>query len=228
LDGETTHIQNFETMGTEASPDDATALSAHGLSPGEAGGFDREIEDAGFDEQDAEAGDAGADDRPGVPDSYALTAPEGMSLDPEAVAAATPVLRELGLSNEQANKLVPVAGQFAQGIMDKSNRAILAQVQADRKAWLDSARADPEIGGRHWDATLDTASRALDALGFARGSPFRVLLDESGLGNHPEMIRAFKKVGEAIGEDGFERGNGASASRRPIEERWYGNSQGGE
>jgi len=225
LDGETTHIQSFETMETGTSPD-ATALSANGPGPGEPSGFDREIEDAGFDEQGAEVGDGDA--HPGVPDSYTLTAPEGMSLDPEAVAAATPVLRELGLSNEQANKLVPVAGQFAQGIMDKSNRAILAQVQADRKAWLDSARADPEIGGRHWDATLNTASRALDALGFARGSPFRVLLDESGLGNHPEMIRAFKKVGEAIGEDGFERGNGASASRRPIEERWYGNSQGGE
>ena len=36
-----------------------------------------------------------------------------------------------------------------------------------------------------------------------------MLLDESGLGNHPEMIRAWAKVGGAIGEDGdFVRGAG--------------------
>lgn len=162
----------------------------------------------------------------GVPEAYELTAPEGTTLDAEAVAAATPVFKELGLSNEQANKLMPVAAQFAQQIADKLNGQILAQVQADRKAWLDSAKADPEIGGAQWDKTLTEGAAALDRLGFPKGSGFRVLLDESGFGNHPDMIRAWAKVGQAIGDDPkFLRGNGAPAPKRDMAETLYPNDR---
>jgi hypothetical protein len=49
--------------------------------------------------------------------------------------------------------------------------------------------------------TLGSAAKALDLLGFPKGSPLRVALNESGFGNHPEMIRLMAKVGKAIGED---------------------------
>ena len=157
-----------------------------------------------------------------VPEAYQLEAPEGFAIDPQALAAATPVFRELGLSNEQASKLMPVAAQFAQGLSDKLNAQIISQVRADRKAWLDSAMADREIGGAQWKETLAKGAFALDNLGFPKGSPFRVLLDESGLGNHPEMIRAWAKVGRAIGEDGdFVRGAGTPHSRRDTAETLY-------
>jgi hypothetical protein len=157
----------------------------------------------------------------GIPDQYQLIAPEGLALDPVAIELATPVFRDLGLSNEQANKLMPVAGQFAQGLLDRHQRQLLGQVQAERKTWLDSARNDPEIGGQHWSTTIGTAAKALDALGFGKGSAFRTLLDESGLGNHPEMIRAFQRVGKAIGEDGFERSSGIHHSKRDRAETLY-------
>lgn len=157
-----------------------------------------------------------------APDSYDLQAPEGFALDPQAIAAATPVFRELGLSNEQANKLMPVAAQFAAGLTDKLNAQILGQVRSERKAWLDAAMADREIGGAQWKQTLAKGAYALESLGFPKGSAFRVLLDESGLGNHPEMIRAWAKVGRAIGEDSdFVRGGAATASRRDTAETLY-------
>jgi hypothetical protein len=34
-----------------------------------------------------------------------------------------------------------------------------------------------------------------------RGLEFRKLLTESGFGDHPEMIRMFRKIGEKLGED---------------------------
>ena len=40
---------------------------------------------------------------------YQLTSPDGVSIDTDLLSAATPVLRDLGLSNEQASKLVPLA-----------------------------------------------------------------------------------------------------------------------
>ena len=189
------------------------------------------LNDSGLPQEDLaeEAGDGFEQERDReegheVPESYELEAPEGFAIDPQALAAATPVFKELGLSNEQASKLMPVAAQFAQGLSDKLNAQIISQVRADRKAWLDSAMADREIGGAHWKETLAKGAFALDNLGFPKGSPFRVLLDESGLGNHPEMIRAWAKVGRAIGEDGdFARGAGNPHSRRDTAETLYPN-----
>ena len=38
-------------------------------------------------------------------------------------------------------------------------------------------------------------------------------MDESGLGNHPEMLRAFSKVGEMMGEDSLVVGTGLGSSQ---------------
>jgi hypothetical protein len=162
-----------------------------------------------------------------VPEAYDLTAPEGFTLDPEAVAAATPVFKELGLSNEQADKLMPVAADFAKRIVDQRDQQIIGTIAEQRKSWLEEAKADKEIGGQNWDASLGTAAKALDQLGFPKGSPFRNILDESGLGNNPEMIRAFARVGKAIGEDtDLVRGSQNASVKPTDEELFYGGQKG--
>ena len=50
----------------------------------------------------------------GAPKRYELSAPEGFPIDAEALELATPIFQELGLSNDQANKLMPVAAQLLQ------------------------------------------------------------------------------------------------------------------
>ncbi len=210
-----TPMQNLETTPREADDD------FHDFEPSALGDEVADERADGGEDLPEDDGDDAHDTDAGAPDQYQLSAPEGLTLDPVAIELATPVFRELGLSNEQANKLMPVAGQFAQGLLDRHNRQMLGQVQTERKAWLDSARNDPEIGGQHWTSTIGTAAKALDALGFGKGSAFRTLLDESGLGNHPEMIRAFQRVGKAIGEDGFERSSGIHHSKRDRAETLY-------
>jgi hypothetical protein len=65
-------------------------------------------------------------------------------------------------------------------------------IVATRAEWIDETKADKEIGGDKLDATLATAKRALDAY----GSPqFIEMLNQSGLGNHPEVVRFCAKVG---------------------------------
>jgi len=157
-----------------------------------------------------------------IPEAYELTPPEGMTLDADTLALATPVFKELGLSNEQAQSLIPVASEFAKKITDSQNAQILASVSAQRKEWFDTSKADPEIGGANWDKTISTAAMALDKLGATKGTPFRTLLDDSGLGNHPEMIRMMKRVGDAIGEDSsFVRSDSSPAKKLPREQIMY-------
>lgn len=166
-------------------------------------------------------GEKGEDQPAGAPEAYELKAPEGMDFDTEAMALAEPVLRELNLDNAQAQKLVDAYSQIVPKIGERIQAQQAADIAAQRKAWVEEARADPEIGGANWDASIAASAKALDQLGAPKGSPFRDLLNVSGLGNHPEMIRMFAKVGKAIGEDPvFISANTAAPKTR--EEKYYG------
>lgn len=211
---------------TEAAPADAVAVETTALgaaavepeaAPAETAGTEAE---AGKDT--GASGEEGKDAAPVVPEKYELAGTDGAELDPVALEAAEPVFKELGLTNDQAQKLIPVAEQFAKSIGDRLNQQILTSVAAERKAWLEEAKADEEIGGAKWDDTLVTAAKGLDGLGFPKGSKFRALLDESGLGNHPEMIRAFAKVGRTISEDSdFPRSGVATTGARTAADTLY-------
>lgn len=189
---------------TETTPNDgaeATALNGGadvaadtGADDGDAGATEGAADTEGKVEGDKKPE---ADAAPTVPEKYEFTPVDGVEIDQAAVEMATPVLKELGLSNEAANKLVPVL----QGVIANRDQQMVDGIAAERAKWLATAKADPEIGGKAWGDSLTLAATALDRLGFVKDSPFRQLLDQSGLGNHPEMIRAFVKVGKAIGED---------------------------
>jgi hypothetical protein len=149
---------------------------------------------------------------------------EGFSIDPALVQNADPVLRDIGLSNDAANKLLPVARDIMARTQESLARQIEDAATAQKKTWHDAFVADPEIGGARRAETEHFAAKALDAMGYAQGHPFRQALDNSGFGNHPDMIRAFRRLGELVGEDGsFVRPTTAPSRNRPVWERLYPN-----
>lgn len=128
-------------------------------------------------------------------ETYAdFTMPEGMTLDPAQLEAAAPLFKELGLNQEQAQKLVDFqaaqvqAGQ--QGQLDAFN-----QLKTD---WVEQAKKDPEIGGAKFDENIGDAKRAISKFG---NEGFTKLLNDFGMGNHPEVIRFMAKVGRLTKED---------------------------
>lgn len=56
---------------------------------------------------------------PSVPEKYELTAPEGTELDSKAVELFEPVARELGLSNDRAQKLAGLWPQLQEQIQNR-------------------------------------------------------------------------------------------------------------
>jgi hypothetical protein len=173
----------------------------------------------------AVAGDAAptAAAPPPAPERYDLTL-EGFSVDPALMQQADPVLRDIGLSNDAANKLLPVARE----IMARTQASLVRQIEdsaaSQKQAWHDAFVADAEIGGARRGETEHLAAKALDALGYRDGHPFRHALNTSGFGNHPDMIRAFRRLGELVGEDGaFVRPMTASSRTKPVWERLYPN-----
>lgn len=142
----------------------------------------------------------------GAPEQYEFKAAEGREFDPAVIAPFSEVAKELDLPQEAAQK-----------ILDKMAPVIEArqieQINAVKTEWATQSRADKEFGGDKLQENLTVAIKARDAF----ASPeLRTLLDETGLGNHPEVIRFFYRAGKAISEDGFVPGGRATAPSDPA------------
>jgi hypothetical protein len=138
---------------------------------------------------------------PVVPEKYEFKMPDGMQVDPAAAEQLSGIAKELKLTAEQAQKLADVGAAMTQ-----------RQVEAHAKTvseWADSVRSDKEIGGDALTENLVFARKTIDSF----GSPeLRSLLDSSGLGNHPEMVKLAVRVGKAISEDKFVAGRVAPST----------------
>ncbi len=83
-------------------------------------------------------------------------------------------------------------------------------LSATRDEWKAQAQSDPEFGGAKLEETLVSARKGL---AFAATPALAELIESSGLGNHPEFIRMFAKVGAALSEDKIVTGNGSPAAK---------------
>jgi hypothetical protein len=130
-----------------------------------------------------------------VPDSYDLKMPDGIELDKASAEEFTTIAKELKLDQTAAQKLADIAAKQAQ-----------RQVEAHAKlveSWVEKVKTDKEIGGDKLEENLGIARKALDTFGTPE---LKDVLNASGLGNHPEVIKAFVKAGKAISEDRFVSG----------------------
>lgn len=126
-----------------------------------------------------------------APDKYEFKAAEGQEFDAQVLAAYGDVATELGLSQEAAQKVLDKVAPVL-------HQRQLEGLQAVRDQWAEIARTDKEFGGDKLPESMAVAKQALQRF----GSPQLVAwLNESGLGNHPEMIRAWWKAGLAIAEE---------------------------
>lgn len=138
-----------------------------------------------------------------VPESYAFAnLPEGYSISEEQLAAFSPVLKELGLTQEQADKLVAFDAQRSLAAQEASQQQAIEFRNKQVGEWETALRGDAEFGGANFDANVAIAQQALAAYGTPELS---AMLSESGLGTHPEVVRFFHKVGKELGEGKLHR-----------------------
>jgi len=135
----------------------------------------------------------------GAPEKYEFKAPEGREFDPVVLEQFSEVAKELNLTNESAQKMID---RIAPALATRQENALAAA----REEWGETSKADKEFGGDKLPENLALAKKALDTFGTPE---LRTLLEESGLGNHPEIVRAFYRAGKAISEDGFVAGGNA-------------------
>lgn len=147
---------------------------------------------------------AAADEKPASktpePIDYdSLTVPEEVEVDAEVFGEFKAFATERNLSKEDAQHLADLSIKMAVKQQEL--------VRQERAAWVEAAKTDPEFGGEKFAENLAIAKKARDAF----GSPeLKAVLDVSGIGNHPAVIRAFYRIGKQIAEDGSLVTSGAS------------------
>lgn len=140
---------------------------------------------------------------------------EGVNLNPEVMTNFTTLAKKHNLSQEAAAEFAALGANITRGFAP-AQEAILKE--ADAK-WQKDSRADAEFGGTKYDENLSVAKKALDTFGTPELVKF---LDESKLGNHPEVIRYFYKVGNRIGEDKMFTGDAPNPATKSASDVLYG------
>ncbi len=132
----------------------------------------------------------------GAPETYEFNTQitdESEELDPDVVNAFGEVAKELDLPQKDAQK---VLDKVAPVIQEKQAKA-MEQAKID---WANDSQSDEEFGGENLNANLDIAKKSLEAFG---SDSLKSLLQETGFGNHPEIIRFMYRAGKAISEDSY-------------------------
>lgn len=159
------------------------------------------------------AADAATKAAAGAPEKYEnFAAPDGAELDPAVMDEFATAARELNLPQEAAQKMID---KMAPMIAKRQAE----QLQTARTDWANQAKADPEYGGAKLESSMVHAKQALTKFGTPE---FTELLDQSGLGNHPEVIRFMVKAGKALAEDSIVTGGQPASTPLSHADRLYG------
>lgn len=193
---------------TTGAPVDGAATPA-GSNPAPADGqaadanAGKTAEQVEADRVAAEAAAAEAAKAAGAPEKYEdFTPPEGSQLDAAVMQQFGDVARELNLPQDKAQLLIDkVAPVIAQRQAE--------QVETMRTEWAAQATADKEFGGDKLNENLAVAQRAMTQ--FATPELTK-LLNDTGLGNHPEVIRFMVRAGKAVSEDSVVTGGVPAAT----------------
>lgn len=157
---------------------------------------------------DNNAPDAG-DPPQGAPENYeAFNLPEGIEISEENLNKFVPLAKELNLSQEQAQKLIDLQTEINQQATATLKDAQVKAMADQRAEWVQQMQTDKEFGGPDLQKNLGLANKALAR--FA-GIEMRQILHDSGLSDHPEMVRTFFKIGKLMEEDSFKDGEARSA-----------------
>lgn len=133
---------------------------------------------------------------PVVPEKYEdFKLPEGVEVDAEMLDAFKPLAKELGLTQENAQKLVDLQAKASQKMAEANAKAWTTMVEK----WANDAKADKEYGGVNFNENIGVARKALDHFGTPA---LKAMLNETGVGNHPELIKFAIKVGKEMQSGG--------------------------
>lgn len=130
---------------------------------------------------------------------------DGVAVDEAQMANFKALAKENGLS-----------AQAAQAVLDFEAQRLTAAAEQAANVWKEQTQKEY---GDKLPTVLATAARAVDKFG---GAELRELLNQTGLGNHPVVVKTFHNAGALLREDASVPSNGAASADVTFEQAMYG------
>lgn len=154
---------------------------------------------------------------PVVPEKYELKLAEGSKLPAAAVQEVADFAKANKLTQEQAQAVLDHKETAVKAYADQQ-----AQVMEEKKAgWLEAIKADKELGvlnEQGVNQACEMSKRVLQRF----GEPELInVLETSGMGNYPALVRFTSRIAKAMGEDKFISGPPEPAPTKSAQEIMY-------
>lgn len=130
----------------------------------------------------------------GIPDKaedYDFPSGDGVEHDEQMISWAQKVFHEAGLSKEQGALIGQAWDGFVKGLVEQ-------QEQSSAEAIKTASDKLKEEWGADFDKNMEFTKRGWQKF---TDNEFDQFVDETGIGNHPTLIRFIFKIGQAMGED---------------------------
>lgn len=147
---------------------------------------------------------------------FDLKLPENTTLTKEYVDKVASFAKENGLTPAQAQKVL------------ERDHAYFAETQKSAKEnfekqigdWEKQVQEDKTLGGDNFAANMEFAKRGFEKFSTPE---LKKILNQSGYGSHPEVVRMFFAIGKAMSDDSFHKGGGTKAEPSTAGALLYGN-----
>ena len=139
-----------------------------------------------------------------------LVLPEGSLLGKKDIDVVEKFANDNGLDQAFAEKIL------AQN--EKAQESALAEHDAQVTEWGNEVKADKELGGTNFEQSAEFSRRATDAFG---SEEFIAMLNKTGYGDHPEVVRTFARIGRAMADDKTVRGKTGPTDKTRLADRLY-------
>lgn len=142
-----------------------------------------------------------------VPEKYEFKLPEGITLDEASMKLVEPAFKELGLSNEQAQKLVDLQLSLSKTQVEANEKAHVAVWEQFVEAQKKEAK---DYFGPKLPEVMRNVARARNTF---ISKPMQEKLSVAGFSNDKDFLETLDKIGRVIGEGKFVEGKRSAPAR---------------
>lgn len=200
----------------EETPEEKPETKPDAETPGEKPAEKPESEEKPKGEEEEPEEEEEAEKPKGPPEKYDLKVPEDSELSDEHVEKVAAYAKAQGLSNEQAQALLDRDAEQIELFKEQQ----IETIGTLSKEWLAQSKKDKEFGGEAFKENAELAFRVIDRFGTPA---LKKAMNQTGLGNHPELVRFIVRIGKSMGEDQLVKpGSQEAAGEVDMAEKFYG------
>lgn len=154
--------------------------------------------------------------------------PENVSLDKEPLDAFSKILGEIEIGKldhkgiqEAGQKLIDLAAKNTVDSINRLNDYYVGIHETQKKDWFEASKKDPELGNGDDKIFAEIANNLRSSIDTYAGTAeqqreFRTLMKDTGVGNHPALLRMLNNMQKKIDSYTKEKSNMAVPAQAPA------------